>query len=99
VTFNPEKIARLNELQKKQARAKAQRAMNSGKILQPDDCEDCGKSSQVLVKHHENYRKPLEVVWLCEPCHNKRHGRYRGYPFSAEEIAELWKTARKSVCS
>jgi len=25
------------------------------------------------VAHHENYDKPLEVWWLCDPCHKERH--------------------------
>lgn len=41
-----------------------------GKLIQ-QDCEDCGsKDSQ---KHHEDYSKPLDVIWLCRPCHLNRH--------------------------
>jgi hypothetical protein len=25
------------------------------------------------LAHHEDYDKPLEVVWLCQPCHKQRH--------------------------
>ena len=26
-----------------------------------------------LVAHHENYDKPLEVIWLCRRCHYLKH--------------------------
>jgi len=25
------------------------------------------------LAHHEDYDKPLEVMWLCQPCHKQRH--------------------------
>lgn len=34
-------------------------------------CVDCG--SQAIDRHHEDYSKPLEVVFLCKRCHCKRH--------------------------
>ena|SRR3990167_2795851 len=34
-------------------------------------CEGCGeKRSQA---HHEDYSKPLEIIWLCQECHSLRH--------------------------
>lgn len=39
--------------------------------LEQKPCEDCGESN--TVKHHEDYKKPLEVTWLCCSCHAKRH--------------------------
>ena len=40
-------------------------------------CEDCG-DAQYIQGHHEDYDKPLEVLWLCRPCHLRRHGKTLG---------------------
>ena len=34
-------------------------------------CSRCGNTNSLA--HHEDYDKPLEVVWLCQPCHKQRH--------------------------
>lgn len=39
-------------------------------IRQP--CERCGTKEKV-VAHHEDYNKPLDVVWLCQYHHRERH--------------------------
>lgn len=46
-------------------------AIKSGK-LKVKPCERCGFAFGVQA-HHEDYSKPLEVVWLCTPCHGERH--------------------------
>lgn len=46
------------------------RALRAGKLL-PAPCERCG--CEKSLAHHEDYDKPLEVVWLCQPCHKQRH--------------------------
>ena len=33
-------------------------------------CENCGGKAQM---HHDDYEKPLSVVWLCRPCHLEHH--------------------------
>jgi len=38
----------------------------------PAACSRCG-STDKLVKHHPDYDKPLDVVWLCRKCHRKAH--------------------------
>jgi len=39
--------------------------------LQKFPCVRCG--SPQSIAHHENYDKPLDVMWLCQPCHKQRH--------------------------
>ncbi|SRR6266478_352219 len=49
-------------------------ALRRGKIRRPKNCSYCGEKCKPNG-HHPDYRKPLEVVWLCTPCHNKEHDR------------------------
>ncbi len=46
------------------------RAIRSGKLVR-QPCLRCGETKSIA--HHEDYDKPLEVMWLCQPCHKKRH--------------------------
>lgn len=50
-------------------------ALKSGKINKPNKCEKCGakKDKKEIHGHHEDYNKPLEVIWLCRKCHMKIH--------------------------
>lgn len=41
-------------------------------ISKPTICSNCGDERKILA-HHEDYSKPLEVVWLCYSCHKKTH--------------------------
>lgn len=47
-------------------------AVSHGRIKKPDTCVDCGWKG-LLDGHHEDYSKPLSVIWLCRICHGKRH--------------------------
>lgn len=47
-------------------------AVKLGYINRPTKCDRC----EVHCKphgHHDDYDKPLEVVWLCRKCHGKEH--------------------------
>jgi formylmethanofuran dehydrogenase subunit E len=63
--------------EKYQARSALTSALRSGKITKPDLCENCGErtESPQLHGHHVDYSKPLDVEWLCEPCHLAAHGK------------------------
>lgn len=50
------------------ARAKANYAVKMGKLIKPEQCEVCLKKTR-LEGHHEDYSKPLEIIWLCTGCH------------------------------
>jgi hypothetical protein len=39
--------------------------------LQKQPCIRC--QNEKSLAHHEDYDKPLDVMWLCQPCHAKRH--------------------------
>jgi len=39
--------------------------------LTPQPCATCGDSAAEM--HHEDYDRPLSVVWLCRMCHVEHH--------------------------
>jgi hypothetical protein len=45
-------------------------AIKNGKLT-PEPCEVCGKNK--TQGHHEDYSKPLDVIWLCVRHHQDRH--------------------------
>jgi len=44
--------------------------------LKKQPCVICGEHQRVHA-HHENYSRPLEVVWLCQSHHAERHVEIR----------------------
>ena len=49
-------------------------SINKGDLVR-QPCEWCGSTDNVHA-HHDDYSKPLEVMWLCgsgNNCHGKRH--------------------------
>lgn len=56
---------------KRRAHVLVHRALASGElVVRP--CDRCGYGVG-LQAHHEDYAKPLDVTWLCPPCHGLRH--------------------------
>ena len=49
-------------------------ARNRKAELKQSECSECG-ATENLHMHHPDYSKPLEVVTLCVPCHERVHHR------------------------
>ena len=56
--------------EKKRAQDKVHAAVARGKLIK-QPCEICG--SKVVQAHHEDYSKPLDVIWLCAVHHKWIH--------------------------
>jgi len=54
------------------ARARLNSAVRSGKVVRLP-CMVCGFPK--AQAHHEDYSKPLDVIWLCGPCHAIADGK------------------------
>lgn len=62
----------INNLHKRRAHWRIYRAVKAGKITRPNKCERCLNICKPNG-HHDDYNKPLEIMWLCQLCHKKRH--------------------------
>lgn len=58
---NPEKV---------KAHKLVRQAVISGKLIKKP-CNECQRLR--VVAHHDDYDKPLSVIWLCEVHHKERH--------------------------
>lgn len=61
-------------------------ALKNGTLVRPSNCQGCGQPDKPnpsrwnqsdLNAHHADYSKPLEVQWLCCPCHQEEHLRMK----------------------
>jgi len=48
-------------------------AVRDGRVIKKNNCEQCGLETKNIHGHHDDYAKPLEVRWLCPPCHKMWH--------------------------
>jgi len=46
------------------------------KIIRPGKCSRCERERQIEA-HHEDYSKPLDVIFLCTRCHRRLHAMRR----------------------
>lgn len=79
---NPEKC-RINHLiswnrykeknnNKIKARKKVNNEIRAGRIVKMS-CEKCGNTKS--ESHHEDYSKPLKIMWLCKTHHFETHNK------------------------
>jgi len=61
---------RAEDTRRSKAHSAVLRAIKHG-ILVRSPCIRCG--AEKSLAHHEDYDFPLEVMWLCQPCHKQRH--------------------------
>lgn len=59
---------------KRSAQQAIQNAVRDGRAVK-GPCEKCGSLDS--EGHHEDYSKPLEVIWLCPKHHGERHVEIR----------------------
>ena len=71
---------------KYQANITVGNAIRDGK-LQRQPCVICG--AEKTEGHHPDYSKPLDVVWLCPPCHRQTHAKEREKTRMREEGSSL----------
>ena len=81
---NPERIQlnlevnrawRAEDKRRQVAHSAVARAIRNGSLVRVP-CVRCGE--QKSLAHHEDYDKPLDVMWLCQPCHKQRHKELLG---------------------
>jgi len=49
------------------------KAIKDGLLKKPHKCAYCKRDHTRINAHHEDYDKPLTVIWLCSSCHKKLH--------------------------
>lgn len=68
MSYRKRQIERFPE--KEYARRQVKLALLRGDLVKKP-CNKCGESKDVHA-HHENYKKPLKVIWLCRKHHKER---------------------------
>lgn len=57
---------------KNMARLRVYDATSRGRLIRPSVCSRCGEGCRP-EGHHKDYSRPLDVEWLCPPCHRREH--------------------------
>lgn len=61
---------RAADKRRQKAHSMVANAIKNGSLVRELCCR-CG--SEKSLAHHEDYDKPLDVMWLCQACHKQRH--------------------------
>lgn len=67
-----------------------EKAIKKGLLTPPAACEKCSGTRvtfkdgrRPLQAHHCDYNKPLDVMWLCQPCHHEWHRNNKPIPLAS----------------
>lgn len=105
--LTPEEAHRIVMIREKQrARSALTNAINRGDVTRPRSCSKCGAPGEIEAHHHNGYKNPLDVQWLCIQCHTAAHPeieRTGRAPLSDEgpsvtyplRVPESWRGALK----
>jgi hypothetical protein len=79
-------------------------AIREGELVRPDACELCPSRrgdwpSWVIHAHHEDYARPLDVIWLCAPCHHRVHAIHGGLPAYLAWLRQQLAGAERLIAS
>lgn len=75
-------------------------ALQEGFLVRPEACEGCGaKPDYKLHGHHRDYRRPVDVEWLCRACHGQRHRAVHAVqlPETTAIVRKLRKSERRQA--
>ena len=61
---------RAEDKRRQKAHSAVSKAVRQGTLLKEPCCR-CGNEKSVA--HHDDYDRPLDIMWLCQPCHKQRH--------------------------
>lgn len=75
------KLLRKSNSLKIKARKILQNNIYKGLIEKPSECSVCNKITEkrYIHGHHDDYLKPLDVIWCCRLCHEKIHKKKSKY--------------------
>lgn len=74
----------------------AEKAEDAGLIVRPLYCETCHKM-KILIKHHRDYDKPLEITWVYLSCHRKEHYDNKELEMPGRKIVQLDPKTHKII--
>lgn len=90
--------------QRKRARRAVNRAIRNGDLVRPTSCERCdvsperAKNGKALIDAHHRggYDEDhwLDIIWVCQSCHQKVHARRHGIPHTDEAKKRIGITMR-----
>jgi len=60
------------------------RQVRLGRIIRPVICSKCQTAGRI-EGHHEDYSRPLKIVWLCQKCHSVLRRKYAALKLREEK--------------